>query len=258
MKTNPYSAIIIAFNAERTIEPCLLALKQLTDDVVLVLDDRSSDKTQEIAERLGVNIHIKKWQGYSASKNYGSTLAKSDWILCFDSDEVPDKNLIKQLLQLEPSEYTAYEMNRMTWIGDQPVKHSGMFPDWTLRLYNKRWMKWNESPVHEKLVSSKVIKIKKIPGTINHYSFVDENHLREKHLTYAKLRALEWYDTGVKPPLIKRWLGPHFRFFRTYILKLGFLDGQIGLAIAKNDYRVKKRELKLWREFLNNKNIEQS
>ena len=207
-----YSAVIIARNEARTIQKCIEALKKITDDIIVVLDDRSDDDTYFIAQNLGAIIFRKKWEGFSANKNFGVEKAQNDWILCPDADEILNDVLIHNITSLHPDVSSKYEMNIRTWFGDYPVKHCGWFPDWNIRLYNKKTMSWNGNQVHE------------------------------------KLRANEWISKNTKPSLIKSFFGPSFRFFRTYIFKLGFLDRKIGFTIAKNEYILKRKELEYFQK----------
>jgi glycosyltransferase involved in cell wall biosynthesis len=247
-KNTMYSAVIIAKNESRTIASCIHALQHLTNDVVVVLDDRSSDETELIALSLGCKVYKKEWEGYSVNKNYGVDKAQNDWIFCLDADEVMDEKLIESLIGLDPDISKVYEMNIQTYFADYAVKYCGWFPDWNIRLFNKKVMRWNSNFVHEKLESAYELKNERIPGFIKHFSFEDEQHMKKKFRDYARLRAGEWIKSGKKPKLIKRLFGPYFRFFRTYVLKLGVLDGKYGFIIAKNEYLLKKKELQYWRE----------
>lgn len=242
---NPHpklSAVIIAKDEERTIGRCLDALLQVTDDIQLVLDTRSCDATAEIAEKKGVRVIPFAWQGYSAGKNAGASYAKNDWILCPDADEVLSDALIQSLRHLSVQDDRIYLMNIQTWFGTHPVQYCGWYPDWNIRLYNRQTTHWSNDLVHEKLVSEKPLIREKIAGDIEHFSFENEGHMIEKYRYYAQLRAEEWVRRDRVPPKIKRWFGPVFRFFRTYFLKLGFLDGKTGWIIAKNEYRLKRNE----------------
>lgn len=238
-----FSAVIIAKNEARTIKDVIIAVQKVTDDIIVILDDRSDDDTFLIASSLRARVFKKKWEGYSNNKNYGATQAKYDWILCPDADEVMNEELLKSLHNLSPDIKSVYEMNIRTWFGNYPVKYCGWFPDWNIRLYNRTVMNWDGSYVHEKLTSEKSLTHHKLPGIIEHYSFSDETHMQAKFDYYAQMRANEWKKAGKTPSLIKRWFGPAFRFFRTYILKKGILDGEVGYIIAKNEYFLKKKEL---------------
>lgn len=238
-----FSAVVIARNESRTIRNCILALKKITTDIIIVLDDRSDDDTYAIAIDLGVSIYKKKWEGFSANKNFGVSKAKNDWILCPDADEILNDELIRNIQNLQPDNTSTYLMNIRTWFGNYPVKHCGWFPDWNIRLYNRNIMSWNGKQVHEKLESKVPLSSIKIQGIIEHYSFENEDHMQKKFDHYAQMRADEWINAGKKPSFLKSIFGPAFRFFRTYIIKLGFLDGKYGFIIAKNEFLLKQKEL---------------
>ena len=250
MEKQKYSAVVLAKNDESTIGACIEALLKITDDIVVILDERSSDKTEAIVLGLGAKVFKKEWIGYSANKNFGIDQTRYDWIICPDADEVLDEKLIAGIKALKPQSDKSYEMNRLTYFGDYAVKHCGWLPDWNIRLFNKHVMRWNNNGVHEVLESKSPVKLEKISGLIHHYSFRDEKHMKEKYDNYARLRAEEWIAANKKPPLIKRLVGPEFRFFRTYLLKMGILDGQYGRLIAKNEYLLKKKELTYWHNMM--------
>jgi len=247
MHKHELSTVILASNSERTIADCLNAAVQVSNDIIVILDNLSTDRTEEISNAFGARVIRHEWKGFSAAKNMGISLAKYDWILCPDADEVLDDDLIRAIQQLKPEPASAYLMNILTWFGSHPVRHCGWFPDWNIRLFNRTMMRWDHRRVHEKLVSDQPVTMSRVHGIINHYSFRDEVHMKEKFDYYARLRAQEWIQQGKKPPLLKRLAGPAFRFFRTYILKRGWLDGRTGLTIASCEYELKKKELQYWK-----------
>ncbi|MBC7885299.1 MAG: glycosyltransferase family 2 protein [Saprospiraceae bacterium] len=238
-----YSAVIIAKNEAKTIGRCISSLLQVADEVIVVLDDTSTDETHAIANKPGVKIFSKKWEGYSATKNFGIDKTSHDWIICIDADEILNNELITSLNRLQPKVTSVYKINRQTYFGDYPVHFCGWFPDWNIRLFNKSWTRWNDNLVHEKLVTSQPLQSEKLDGLLEHYSFIDETHMMEKFDHYAMLRSREWKEKGISLPYYKRWFGPCFRFIRTYFLKLGILDGKIGFLISKNEYILKKKEI---------------
>jgi len=243
-----FSVVIIANNEERTIDQCLASMVPLSDDVILVLDHKSSDGTKDIAKKYTVSIYEHEWQGYSETKNYGASKAKYPWVLSIDADEVADENLSSQLMGFSPVDNTVYQCIRRTWISDYPVKYCGWYPDEVIRLYNRNDIKWNKNLVHERLVMSEKTETKTLNGILDHYSFIDEDHMQQKFDRYAYLRAQEWISSGRKPSFLKQTFGPAFRFFKTYIIKLGILDGRYGWIIAKNEYLMKNKELIYWRQ----------
>jgi (heptosyl)LPS beta-1,4-glucosyltransferase len=243
-----YSIVIIANNAERTIAECLSKAVLLSDDVVLILDDKSEDSTESIARTFPVHLIKYSWQGYSATKNYGASRAQNDWILSVDSDEVPDTRLVEELKGISLNEDTVYQCVRRTWIDGYPVKYCGWYPDKVVRLYHKKHVRWDNHLVHERLIFPASTKVKELKGLLEHYSFENEHHMKEKFRNYAFLRAQEWKQSGKSPSLVKQFMGPAFRFFKTFIIKSGFLDGKYGWMIAKNEYLMKRKEFYYWRK----------
>jgi glycosyltransferase involved in cell wall biosynthesis len=239
-----YSAVIIARNESRTISDCIHALRQVSDDIIVVLDDRSTDETSSLANSMGARVLPKSWEGYSINKNYGADHARYDWVLCLDADEIIDDQLIQSLKNLDLShKENAYLFNILTYVGDMPVWHCGWYPDWNIRLYHRHALRWNDRYVHEKLIPIKgEIHAQRIDGIVHHRSFADWRHMEDKYDYYARMRAQEWIKDQRKPSIFKRYLGPSFRFFRTYFLKLGILDGLLGYEIAKREYTLKRKE----------------
>lgn len=246
---SPLSVVILAKNEERTIGRCLGAATQMSDDVVVILDDGSTDRTLSICSQYRVRVVRHPWQGYAATKNYGISLAACDWILSLDADEVADDSLIKTINNLTPVQGTVYLVNRLTYFGDRPIKWCGWFPEWNRRIFNRRSMMWNQNLVHEQLTATGPVSEIRLSGILHHYSFRDEEDMQHKFDKYARLRATEWISSEKPPSLPKRLLGPAFRFFKTYIIKLGFLEGHTGWTIAKNDYLLKRKELLYYHMF---------
>jgi glycosyltransferase involved in cell wall biosynthesis len=249
MQKTKYSAVIIAKNEERTIERCLKALQEVADEIIVILDDRTTDNTQLLCEQLGAKVHVIPWDGFANNKNYGTKLAENDWILCLDADEIIDETVTSHLRQLKAQDDTVYLMNILTYIGETPIKYSGWHPDWNIRLFNRNMMRWNDAFVHERLVMiNPDIKLEpqRINGLVHHYSFSGWDHMDSKYDYYAQMRSDEWIRSGKSPNIMKRLLGPEFRFFKTYFLRLGILDGRSGMKLALREYKLKKGELKCY------------
>jgi len=240
-----YSVIIITKNESRIIGKTVKEWQKISDDVIII-DAFSEDDTTQIAKELGARVYQKEWEGFSANKNYGIQLAKNDWILCPDADEIPDNTLIFSLKNLNPESNTAYKMNILTYMVDKPVWFCGWHPDWNIRLFNRNEMSWNGFKVHEKLIAKSKYATKNLAGKIHHHSYVSKKHFENKLDHYAKLRALDWIENNNAPNFFKRFYGPPFRFFRTFFLKLGFLDGFLGFYISKAEYRYKTNEWKYY------------
>ena len=239
----PVSIVIITKNEAGVISRCINSAKLISDDVVIV-DSGSTDDTLDIAATCGCHIIERPWDGYGANKNKGIEMAKYDWILSLDADEVPDEGLIKSLhtLKLDKPE-TVYDIKFRSYFGNKPVHFGSWGRDHHIRLFNRKLVRWSETMVHETLVLNPDIQVKKInTGHIHHYSVKDLNEHESKSNYYAKLSAKKYFNSGKRVSSIKLYISPVFGFFKNYILYLGFLDGRAGWDIAKTS--VKNTRLK--------------
>lgn len=235
------SAVIITKNEAANIAKCLQSLKNLADEI-LIIDAFSEDNTVEIAQILGAKVIQKEWEGYSQNKNYGNQLAKNDWILSIDADEVLSNKLIASIQQLSLDQHQVYRVNRLNNYCGQWIKYSGWHPDWNVRLFNKKQVCWKGDFVHEKLAIPTTTKMVCLEGLLYHYSYQNSADHWQRIEKYAQLSAQQLFQAGKKSTFIKLWLSPIARFLRTFFLKRGFLDGQAGWIISiRNAYLVHRK-----------------
>jgi glycosyltransferase involved in cell wall biosynthesis len=240
------SATIISFNEESNIEACLRSL-WFADEIVLV-DSESTDRTVEIARRFTDRVFVRPWPGYSEQKNFAAEQARFDWILNLDADERVSEELSQEILGLknrEEPEAAGFEMPRRTFYLGRWIKHSGWYPDFKLRMYRRDRAGWQPRLVHESIVAEG--RVERLTGTILHYTVRDasEHHLRIDR--YTTLAALEEYSRAKRASLMSLLILPAVTFVRSYIFKLGFLDGIQGLAIARFAAQyVFLKNLKMW------------
>ncbi len=224
------SAAIITFNEERNIARVIESLRCC--DEILVLDSGSNDRTVEIANKLGARVVEASWHGYAAQKNIAAELAANDWILSLDADESLSEALEAEIWQIKKSgpRFNGYTMPRLAQYLGRWILHSGWYPDRKVRLFDRTKAKWVGEFVHESV---------KVEGSIGH---LQSNLLHftcgsvSEHLRtldrYTTLAAQEIAARQDSVPISRVLLDPPWTFFRTYVLKLGFLDGVEGLAIA--------------------------
>jgi len=224
------SATIITFNEERNVPRAIESLRAV--DEVVVVDSGSTDRTVELAEKLGARVIESPWPGYAKQKNFAAEQAQHDWILSIDADESLSEALEGEIWQLKKNgpSFDAYTMPRMAQYLGRWIRHSGWYPDRKVRLYNRRKSKWIGEFVHEAV---------KVEGSVGH---LESNLLHftcnslSEHLKtmdrYTTLAAEQLIAAGERPSWGRLVLEPPWTFFRTYVLKLGILDGVEGLAIA--------------------------
>ena len=224
------SAAIITFNEERNIARVIESLRCC--DEILVLDSGSNDRTVEIARKLGARVEEASWHGYAAQKNIAAELAANDWILSLDADESLSEALEAEIWHIKKSgpEYAGYTMPRLAQYLGRWILHSGWYPDRKIRFFDRRKARWVGEFVHESV---------KVDGPVGH---LESNLLHftcnslSEHLrtmdTYTTLAAQEIVTRGKSFGFARLLLDPPWTFFRTYVMKRGFLDGVEGLTIA--------------------------
>jgi glycosyltransferase involved in cell wall biosynthesis len=224
------SATIIAFNEERNIARVIESLRCC--DEILVLDSGSNDRTVEIATKLGARVVEASWHGYAAQKNIAAELAANDWILSLDADESLSEALEAEIWQIKKSgpKFDGYTVPRLAQYLGRWILHSGWHPDRKVRLFDRRKARWVGDFVHESVtVDGQVgtLKSNLLHFTCNSLS----EHLRSMD-RYTTLAAQEIVARQKNISLGLLLFDPPWTFFRTYIIKRGFLDGAEGLAIA--------------------------
>jgi glycosyltransferase involved in cell wall biosynthesis len=224
------SATIIAENEERNIARAIESLRCC--DEIVVVDSGSTDRTIEIAGKLGARVVESPWRGYAAQKNYASEQAGHDWVLSIDADESLSEALEAEIWHIKKSgpTYDAYTMPRLAQYLGKWILHSGWYPDRKVRLFDRRKAQWVGQYVHESVV---------VRGSIGH---LESNLLHftcnslSEHLKtmdrYTTLAAAQLVDQKVRIGYKHLLLDPAWTFFRTYVVQRGYLDGVEGLCIA--------------------------
>ena len=227
------SSIIIAKDEEKNIKRCLESQQNVIDDIVVVVDSTSTDNTFNIASSFpNVNCEVSGWMGYGKTKNYAINKTKNDWVLWIDADEELTKELISELIEFKkniPKNNSFFVARRAFFLGKW-IKHSGWYPSYVVRLFNKKFAKFNEKSVHENLVVEGVSGYLK--HDLNHYTDPNIEHYFNKFNKYTSFAARDVKVKGKKNALWDIIIRPVFLFVKMYIFKLGFLDGLHGLILA--------------------------
>ncbi|MCH2224557.1 MAG: glycosyltransferase family 2 protein [Crocinitomicaceae bacterium] len=227
------SATIITLNEERNIERCIRSLQSVVDEII-VLDSNSTDKTEEICNRLGVRFIQREWEGYSATKNYANSQATHSYILSMDADEALDKVLMAEIVKIKKlGSPQIYSVSRLTNYCGKWIKHSGWYPDIKVRLFPKDSCCWQGEYVHEELSYPIDLDVIQLNGNLQHFSYYSFKGHRERADNYSRLTALKMHKAGKKASFLKPYLSALVRFLSMYVFKLGFLDGKMGFKIAQ-------------------------
>jgi glycosyltransferase involved in cell wall biosynthesis len=226
----PISATIIAHNEARSIGRALRSLS--CADEVVVVDAGSTDETCKLATDLGARVVVHRWEGFAAQKNFACAQAQHDWILGLDADEELDAEAQAALARWKASEpgADAYRFARRARYLGRWILHSGWYPDWKVRLFDRRKARWQGAYVHESVVVDGHIET--LAGEILHYTCDTLAEHRQRIEFYTELAAREMFDRDERIPILGRWLAPPWVFFHSYLFRLGVLDGIPGLLIA--------------------------
>lgn len=228
------SATVITYNEERKIERCLKSLIEVADEIVVV-DSFSTDRTEEICSRYPVRFIKRAFEGYVAQKNFAVEHATYDHILALDADEVLSDQLRASILEVKANweqQYDGYSFNRFNNYCGKWIRYCGWYPDRKTRLWDRRKAKWSGEDPHDRVVISRN-RLKQLKGDLLHYAYLNlDEHLRQMH-RFAEVAARAKYRNGKKPVfLVHVILNPMFKFFRKYVLQLGFLDGYYGFVFC--------------------------
>ncbi len=223
----PVSAVVITLNEETTIETCLRALSWC--DEIVVVDSGSSDSTVAMAAAREVKVFSQAWLGYGRQKDFAVSQATNDWVLCIDADEIVSPALRASIeAVLDAPAASAYEMPRCNRFMGHYLRHGEGYPDWNLRLFDRRRARWSEDAVHENVITRE--KVGRLEGDLFHDSAESLHAYLDKQNRYTTLQAEALYRLRVRPRISRLLLSPMVRFLKFYVIRLGFLDGVPGLV----------------------------
>jgi len=241
------SVTILVKNSETYIAECLHALQDF--DEVIILDNGSTDKTLEIAEKFeNVKIYHSEFIGFGPLKNLAASFATHDWIFNVDSDEIVSKDLILELQNCTLKQTNIYSIPRHNYYKKKWIKCCGWYPDRVLRIYNKKHTCYNNNMVHESLIKQNETIVINLSSPLIHHAYDSIEQLLEKLQRYSTLWAEKNHK---KSSPLKAFGRALFAFFKNYFLQKGFLCGYEGLLISiTNANHVFYKYMKLYEKYL--------
>jgi glycosyltransferase involved in cell wall biosynthesis len=238
------SAIIITKNEAANIADCLDSLAFCDERVVV--DSGSDDDTVRIAEGRGARVSFHAFAGFGRQFNQALSLAQGDWVLSVDADERISPALAAEIQKaVREGTFDGYEMPRSSSFCGRVMRHSGWYPDYVLRLWKRGRARWTDDLVHPRPVCDGPVTrlseplihfpVRKIDDAL---SRMDRYSTASAEMLFAQGRRV-WFATGI--------LRGAYAFFRTYVLRAGFLDGREGFLLAVlNAEGTYYRYMKLW------------
>jgi glycosyltransferase involved in cell wall biosynthesis len=254
------SATIIAFNEAENIAAACESVRWA--DEIVVVDSKSTDDTQQIAQACGARVISREWTGFTAQKQFAAEQAAHEWIFSLDADERVSEELRNSIERLktgkEESLADGYRIARRSFYMNRWIRGGGWYPNYQLRLYRKSRGAWAGAHIHESVKMQEHSRVDVLPGDILHYSFTDaQHHHRMIGERYAPLAARQMFESGRRTSNLKIFTVAPATFLRSYLLKGGFRDGLAGLAIARfAAHNAFLKHLMLWemqQKVMNNK-----
>lgn len=224
------SAIIITKNAGTMIRRCVESVAW-TDETIVV-DSGSTDDTAAICREMGVQFSVTPdFPGFGPQKNRALALATGDWVVSLDADEwiTPELRDEMRAAMAHPAA-AAYAVPRRSSFCGRYMKHSGWWPDHVIRLFRRDAARFSDDRAHERLVVEGVTR--KLRQPLMHEAISTMDQMLGKMNLYSTASARMLHERGRKASLATAIFHGSWAFFRTYILRLGFLDGREGFILA--------------------------
>lgn len=221
------SVVIICKNEAAAIPACLASVRDWVGEIV-VLDSGSTDGTKEVCLAAGARVVDTDWPGFGLQKRRAVAAASHDWVLCLDADERVTPELASNIrAALEKPAHAAYRCARSNKFLGRYLRHGEGYPDWSLRLFDRRVAQWSADAVHEKVVCEAPVGT--LAGDLLHDTAETLDSYLTKQNRYSSLAAQALAAKGVRVSAVRVVVSPLLRFLKFYLFRLGFLDGLPGL-----------------------------
>lgn len=235
MSRLPVSIAVIASNEEQNLRTCLASVHAWASEIVVVVND-CRDGTIAVAQSFGATVHERPWVDYATQKNHALAACTQPWILAVDADEevsAPLQAELGRFLATAGDGTWGAEIPRCTWLLGRWIRHGEWYPDRVLRLVRQGAGRWGGDAYHT------VIQPKGRPGNVArlkadllHHGYPDTRSYVARLNRQADYFARHHRGAGLRSAAWIATLRAGWRFFRSYVVRLGFLDGFPGLFVA--------------------------
>ncbi len=239
------SVILIVQNEEKNLRACLESVTWA--DEIVVVDGGSTDATVEIAREFTEHVYLNPWPGFAAQKQFALDQASREWVLSIDADErIPPelRDEILAVLSADSDKFSGYEIPRLSTFLGKFIYHSGWYPGYQLRLFQREKTRLSEVQVHEGFIVDGEI------GRLTHHMLhFTHQSLAESFDRLNRYSSLEARDRAGRKKV--RWWDvlthPAAAFFNKFIALRGYRDGMHGFVLAVVTAMVKMAlYLKIW------------
>ncbi|MEJ5330051.1 MAG: glycosyltransferase family 2 protein [Desulfobaccales bacterium] len=225
------SVIVIALNQEAHLKACLETVRFAEE--IVVVDSGSTDGTVTVARQFTDRVISTQWRGFGATKNFALDQARGRWIFSLDTDERVPPALAAEIEAVVAADgpFMGYRVPRKNYFGGRWVRWGGWYPDLTLRLFRREAGRFVEREVHEEV---------RVPGPVGrlrtpllHYTYTGVRDYVARMDRYARLAATEMLKQGRRPRPGETLWRPWGAFLKSYVWRLGFLEGELGFTLAR-------------------------
>jgi glycosyltransferase involved in cell wall biosynthesis len=226
---------ILTYNEEINIKEVIENSLKCTDDV-LIIDSGSNDGTVKIAEELGARVVFRTWDDdFAAQRNFALLHTTSEWILYLDADERLNNEVIEKIKVIVKSGKMnkQYFFKRKTTAFAREFDYGVLYPDFVFRMFPTNKVRWINK-VHERPICD--LKKELLPGYIKHYTYRSLEQLENKYSQYATIWAKDSFENGKRTTLLGAISHAFFAFIKTFFIKRGFLEGEMGFVLCCNYY----------------------
>ncbi len=228
------SVTVISRNEAANIRACLESVAWA--DEIIVVDAGSTDDTVAICREFTPDVHVLDWPGFGKQKNRALGFATKDWVLSLDADERVTPELRSEIERaMEDATRDGFYLPRLSQFCGKFIRHCGWYPDYVLRLFRHGAGRFSDDLVHETVLLQGTTG--KLRSPLLHYSYRTVDDVARKVEHYSTSAAQQMFRAGKKATRLDAPLRGGWAFLRTYVLRLGVLDGMAGLAIARMNAR---------------------
>ncbi len=219
---------IITKNEKDNIAECIRSAEKITGNI-LVIDSFSQDNTADIAMGLGARVLENRFEDFVTQKNLLIDSTDTEWIFILDADErITDELSLEIAGVMQKPEYDGYYIPRKSFYMDRFINHSGWYPDYVMKLFKVSRGRFSGRLVHETVCLKG--NAKKLHSHLLHYPYKSLSHHIDKINHYTQLYA-EGHP-GKKSSVIRAIFNAQFKFIKTFVFQLGFLDGKTGFILS--------------------------
>jgi len=226
------SAVVIARDEERMLGDCLASVA-FADERLVVVDARTVDRTREVARLGGARVEERAFDTFAAQRDAALALACGEWVLFVDADERVTPALREEVMRTLalPGVKGGYWIPRHNYLMGRVVTHAGWFPDYQLRLLERRAVRMDPlRPVHEVALVDGPVGYLSEPFL--HFNYATLAEFVRKQERYCGLEAERWLTTYGRPRLRSLVGQPVREFWSRFVRLEGYREGVLGLVLS--------------------------